>query len=314
MNGYEVLLKVLPILFAVVLGYILYNKKFIEDGHLEGFKKIVVNVTLPAGVLVAFASIDFSVKYLIVFASVFIACLLMLFIAKLIARILKIKSPYFPYLMTGFEAGMMGYALFGGIYGMERLSEFGIIDIGQVLFVFIVSVPLISGMGGNKKGGFFSQSLKSAVKSPIIWSIFTGLLLSVSGLGKFSETLVYSSVRDIFEFISRPTSVLIGMVIGSGLKFSFAKMKKETLTAVAKVVVSMMFALAINLLVLRPLGLSVMLTPALSIMFVLPGPFVIPVFMTSANREDVEFVSNTLSIGTLLALIGAIVVSLTVPF
>ncbi|HPJ21346.1 MAG TPA: AEC family transporter [Clostridia bacterium] len=309
MTELEVLLKVIPLLTAVVLGYVLYKKGFIEDRHIEGFKKIVVNVTLPAGLLVAFASIDFKAKYLLVFATVFIACLLMFLIAQLAGRILKIKSPYFPFLMTGFEAGMMGYALYGGIHGLDRLSEFGIIDVGQVLFVFIVTVPLVSAMGMNHKGGFLEKSFKSAVKSPVIWSIFAGLLISVTGLGKMSDSLLYKSIADIFDFISKPTPVLISIVIGSGLKFSFASMKKETLTASAKVLVSIIFAVLITFLVLKPLGLVGMLKPALLTMFVLPGPFVIPVFMDPKNRSEVEFVSNTLSIGTLLALAGVIVVS-----
>ncbi|MBN2881888.1 MAG: AEC family transporter, partial [Clostridia bacterium] len=133
MNEFEVLLKVLPLLAAVILGYFLFKTGFLKDNHIEGFKKIVVNVTLPAGLLIAFASIDFKLKYILVFAAVFTACLLMFLLAKLIARLLKIKSPFFPFLLTGFEAGMMGYALYGGIYGLDKLSEFGIIDVGQVL-------------------------------------------------------------------------------------------------------------------------------------------------------------------------------------
>jgi predicted permease len=309
MTEFEVLLKVLPLLAAVILGYFLYRVGFLKDNHIEGFKKIVVNVTLPAGLLIAFASIDFKLKYILVFAAVFIACLVMFLSAKLIARLLKIKSLFFPFLLTGFEAGMMGYALYGGIYGLDKLSEFGIIDVGQVLFVFIVTVPLVSAIGRDHKGGFFEQSLKSAVRSPVIWSIIIGLLISVTGLGRASDSVVYKSIADIFDFISKPTPLLISLVIGSGLKFSFARMKKETLTAAAKVVLSVIFALMINLFVLKPLGLMIMLKPALFTMFVLPGPFVIPVFMNPENRSDVEYVSNTLSIGTLLALIGVIVIS-----
>ncbi len=309
MTEFEVMLKVLPLLAAVVLGYFLYRKGFLEDKHIEGFKKIVVNVTLPAGLLIAFASIDFKPKYILVFAAVFIACLLMFLLAKLIARIFNIKSLFFPFLMTGFEAGMMGYALYGGIYGLDKLSEFGIIDIGQVLFVFIVTVPLVSAIGRNTKSGFFEQSLKSAVKSPVIWSIVIGLLISITGLGRTSDSVVYKSISDIFDFISKPTPLLISLVIGSGLKFSFSRMKKETLTAVAKVIISILFALLINMIVLKPLGLITMLKPALLTMFVLPGPFVIPVFMNPENRSEVEYVSNTLSIGTLLALLGVIVIS-----
>jgi len=258
----------------------------------------------------AFASINFELKYVLVFAAVFMACLLMLFIGKVLSKILKIKSPYFPFLLTGFEAGMIGYALYGGIYGLNRLSEFGIADVGQVLFVFLVSVPLIIGMNNKDSLGFFSQSMKIAIKSPIIWSIVIGLVLSVLGINKLSGTIAYDSVKNILDFIALPTPFLISLVIGSGLKFSFASMKKETLTAALKVVMSVGFAFLILFLVLKPLNLSGMMTVPLFSMFILPGPFVIPVFMDSTNRDEVEFVSNTLSIGTLLGLAGFIIISL----
>lgn len=309
-NGLEVFLKVLPLLVSVVLGYFLYHKGFLKDEYIDGFKKIVVNVTLPAGLLLAFASIDFELKFVLVFISVFAACAVMLVFAKLTARLFKIKSPYFPFLLTGFEAGMLGYALYGGIHGIEKLSEFGIIDVGQVLFVFIITVPLVSGIGRKREGNFFSQSFSTAVRSPVIWSIIIGLLISITGLAKFSETLLYITVSDVFNFISKPTPLLIGLVVGSGLKFSFLGMKKEILTAGTKVILSTMLAIVINILVLKPLGLSVMLKYALLTMFVLPGPFIIPVFMESSDRNEVEYVSNTLSIGTIMALVGAVIVSL----
>ncbi len=310
MNSTETILKILPLLITVVLGYVLFRKGFLKDNFLDGFKKIVVNVTLPAGLVTAFASIDFKAKYILVFAAVFIACLLMLLIGKAIGKLLKIKSPYFPFLLTGFEAGMIGYALYGGIYGLDRLSEFGIADVGQVLFVFLVTVPLIIGM--NKKGdsGFFSQSMKIAVKSPVIWAILIGLILSISGINNLAGSLTYDTVKDILNFIAVPTPFLISLVIGSGLKFSFSKMKTETFTALLKVVLSVCFAFIILFVVLKPLELVDYISIPLFSMFVLPGPFVIPVFMDASNKEEVGFVSNTLSIGTLLGLAGFLIISL----
>ena len=310
MDTIEILMKILPLLATVVLGYFLYRNGFLKDSFLNGFKKIVVNVTLPAGLVVAFASIDFQIKYLLVFTSVFAACAIMLLIGKALAKILKIKSPYFPYLLTGFEAGMLGYALYGGIYGLDRLSEFGIVDVGQVLFVFLVTVPLIAGHNKDKEVGFFKQSLKTAVKSPVIWSILIGLILSIAGIGKLSGSVAFKTIENILDFIALPTPFLICLVIGSGLKFSFGRMKVESLTAVMKIVLSIGFAAVIFHLALKPLGLSPLLGVPLFSMFVLPGPFVIPVFMDSTNRAEVEFVSNTLSIGTLLGLAGFIVISL----
>jgi len=86
-------------------------------------------------------------------------------------------------------------------------------------------------------------------------------------------------------------------------------MKKESMTAILKVAISVGFAAVIYYLVLVPIGLSPLLGIPLFSMFILPGPFVIPVFMDSSNRDEVEFVSNTLSIGTLLGLLGFIIVS-----
>ena len=309
MSVLEVIYKILPLIITIILGYFLSRRGYLNDGYIEAFKKIVVNITLPAGLLVAFASIDFELKFVLVFAAVFVSCTLMLLIGKLIAKPLGIKSPYFPYLLTGFEAGMLGYALYGGIYGLDKLSEFGIVDIGQVLFVFLVTVPMVSHMGKENNSGFFKQSLKTAVKSPVIWSIFLGLILSIAGIGGLAKTQAYSSVKGIFDFISAPTPFLICLVIGSGLNFSFAKMKTESLTAVLKVAISIAFAAIVTFLILKPLGLSGMLTVPLFSMFVLPGPFIIPVFMDPKNRSEVEYVSNTLSIGTLLGLVGFIVIS-----
>lgn len=305
----EVLYKILPLLITIIIGYLLSKKGFLTDGFIDAFKKIVVNVTLPAGLLVAFASIKFELRFVLVFIAVFLSCTVMLAIGKLLARILKIKSPYFPYLLTGFEAGMLGYALYGGIYGLDKLSEFGIIDIGQVLFVFLVTVPMVSHMGTGDSRGFFKKSLQTAAKSPVIWSILAGLILSISGIGRFEGTDGYSTVKSIFDFISTPTPFLICLVIGSGLKFSFTRMKAESITAVTKVAVSVLFAALVGLLILKPLGLSEMLSVPLFSMFVLPGPFIIPVFMNTGNRAEVEYVSNTLSIGTLLGLVGFIIIS-----
>lgn len=310
MSSTEVLLKILPLLITVILGYILYRISFLKESYLDGFKKIVVNVTLPAGLLTAFASIDFKIKYILVFISVFAACGIMLLIGRGLAKIFKIKSPYFPYLLTGFEAGMIGYALYGGIYGLDRLSEFGIVDVGQVLFVFLVTVPMILGMNKKRTSGFFTESMKTAVKSPVIWAILLGLLLSIVGINKLAGTGIYDTAKNTLDFIALPTPFLICLVIGSGLKFSFGRMKMESLTAILKVALSIGFAFAIFYLTLVPLGLSPLLGIPLFSMFILPGPFVIPVFMDSGNREEVEFVSNTLSIGTLLGLAGFLIVSL----
>lgn len=300
----EILIKVLPLIVAILLGYILFRIKFLNNKMITVLKKIVVNITLPAGLVVAFSFIKFEVSYVVIIIAVFIACLLLLYIAKLIAKLFKVKSPYFPYLLTGFEAGMIGYALYGAIYGMDQISNFGIIDIGQVLFVFLIVVPALITINKKEKiSSTLKTSFTTAAKSPIVWAIIIGLVFSLGGIYKFESNMLVSGFKNIFDFIAAPTSLLICLVIGSGLNMSFKGIKLELLTAILKVVFALLMAVIINFLILTPLGVEKLLLRPLLSMFVLPAPFAIPIFMVSEKKEDINYISNTLSIGTAIGVV-----------
>ena len=140
------LINLIPIISIILLGYVLTKFNFLNDSMAENLKKIVVNVTLPVGLFSSFIKIRFELKYLLVFISVYVTCLILLNLGKLIAKIFKIKNKYFPFMLTGFEAGMIGYTLFAVAYGNDMYSTFGIVDIGQVSFVFTILVPMILAM------------------------------------------------------------------------------------------------------------------------------------------------------------------------
>jgi malate permease and related proteins len=293
---------ILPVLFSIVLGYILRQTGFLSDTMIDGFKKIVINVTLPALLLAAFTQIKFQQKYWAVFLSIFLACGVLLLLTTGIAKLFKIRSPYFPFLCTGFEAGMLGYALYASFYS-GSVAEFAVIDVGQVLFVFIVLVPLVMMNGGDHEGKTgISDSLRIAIKSPVVWAIIIGVLLSAFGIAKFARREWYQTIESLLTYVSVPTTFLICLVIGSGLKFSFAHMKNELITVLVRLVLTLLMAFLIRAAVLVPLKLSKDLTDALFIMFLLPGPFVIPAFMQNASGEDKTYVSNTLSMNTLVSL------------
>jgi predicted permease len=301
----------LPVLFSIALGYILYRATFLTDGMVEGFKKIVINVTLPALLLGAFMSIQFKAQYLLIFLAVFLACLLLLVIANGIAKMFKIRSPYFPFLLTGFEAGMVGYGLFVAIYGDGSAATLGVIDVGQVLFVFVVLVPMVMMLGTQRTGGEgIKDSLSIAVKSPVVWAIIVGVMASIFGITKHAATPWYGHIQTLLSYIAVPTSFLIALVIGSGLNFKLKNMKMELITSVVRLAFTILLAFVIKYLVLMPLGLVDQYQKALFIMFVLPGPFVIPAFMKNPSPEDKAYVSNTLSLGTLLSLVAVFIIVL----
>lgn len=312
MNQIDIIIKVIPIIVTIALGYVLTKTKVLSAGMMDAFKKIVVNVTLPAGLFIAFIKIDFQTKYLLIILSIFLSCILLFYIGKLIAKVFRLKSKYFPFLMTGFEAGMIGYALFTAVYGTDAAADFGVVDIGQVSFVFLIFVPMILNLDSKQKGiSSIKASLTTAVKSPVIWAIVLGIAGSVAGLGAFENTKAFGAVNNLFAFISAPMPFLICLVIGSGLKFSLKGLKMEFITAALKIAVSLLFAFALVQLVLKPLGIEDRIQTALYALCCLPAPFVIPVFMKDPSEKDLAYVSNTLSIGSILGVVCFVAVVLT---
>lgn len=311
MQPFDILIKVIPILVAIALGYALTKKGVLTSSMVDAFKKIVVNVTLPAALFAAFIKIDFKAEYALIIVSVFAACVLLFYIGKLIAKMFHIKSPYFPFLMTAFEAGMIGYALFTTVFGTDAAADFGVVDIGQVSFVFLVFVPMVINLNSKEKGlGSIKTSLKTAGKSPVIWAILLGVIGAVAGLGAYQQTGVFQAFDNIFAFAAAPMPFLICLVIGSGLKLSLKSMKLEFVTAALKVALGLLFAFILKIAVFVPLGADPRIVTALFALACLPAPFVLPVFMKEPSEENVGFVSNTLSIGSILGVLCFVAVVL----
>ena len=128
----------LPVFLALAMGMLCRKKKFLTRDGVDTLKKVVINITLPAVLLNAFATAEYTLAALILPAVMFALCCVALVLGKLIIRIGGMKSRLAPFLATGFEAGMLGYALFALLFPNKSLSAFALPDIGQTLFVFIV--------------------------------------------------------------------------------------------------------------------------------------------------------------------------------
>jgi hypothetical protein len=139
----EAFSKALPVILLFILGAFLRKTRFLSESTIGDIKKLIVNITLPSVLFLAFAGVNQEGRHLVVVAIVFAACVLALLLGRLIGKPLGLKSPYFPTLMTGFEAGMMSYAIFGAVYGAARIFNFAVVDLGQVTFVFFVLVPFV---------------------------------------------------------------------------------------------------------------------------------------------------------------------------
>ena len=299
-----VLEKALPVFVMLLLGMLCRKKQLISREGVAAMKTFAVNITLPAVMLSAFATAQYTRESLIVPLLIFAVCLVMLALGRTGCRLLGIGGRLSPYLATGFEAGMLGYALFALLFPGEPTSSFAMVDLGQVLFVFTVYKALLAGQGGLK------SVLAEAVHAPTVWAICAGLLIGASGLYQAMQPIGLAGVLDaVTSFIAAPTSAVILLTIGYDLVPGEIRWRKTARLAVLRLGVS---ALALGgVLLFDRLILSGMMHPgALVLMFTLPPPYVLPVF--SDIEEERTDISSALSALTLISLI--LFMALTIVF
>ena len=217
---------------------------------------------------------------------------------------MRIDSRYMPSLLTGFEAGMMGYAIYGAVYGLDNIWKFGIVDLGQVLFVFFVLVPGLKRLSTGATS--FRDTLVGFLKTPVIVAILAGLLFNQTGLSDFvGQSVIGGSVLETLRLIGSMTTPLVAIAIGYELQLRAGEISRPARTIVTRLLIWVPAGLAFSLLVVgRLLNLDTAFQAAVMTMAILPPPFVIPLFMPNADEADVNFVVNALTLAILVTLVA----------
>lgn len=291
----SVLQTVLPVFIALGLGMLCRSKKLLTRQAVDGLKKVVVDITLPAVLLSAFATTEYSLSAMALPVLVFVLCCVALALGFGITRLTGIKGRLAPFVSAGFEAGTLGYALFAVAFPRESISHFALLDLGQTLFVFTLFKLLIS---GKKNPGAI---VKDMVSSPVLLATIAGLVLGATGLyGKLADWGVQGIFTAVTDFIAAPTGMAILLVVGYDLVPREIPWKKVAgLIALRLGVVGAVLAL---LLALNNWVLGGMIFPGAAIMlFLLPPPYAIPIF-ADEPAERVE-ISSALSAMTLVSMI-----------
>lgn len=296
--------KVLPVFLLILLGVLLRRIRLVQPESIADIKKLVVNVTLPAALFLAFSQVTIELRYLLIVVTVFVACWLVLLLGRRLHGPLRIDSPFMPSLLTGFEAGMMGYAIYGAVYGADNLWKFGIVDLGQVLFVFFVLVPGLKRLSSGASS--FRDTLLGFLKTPVIVAILAGLLANQSGLSSLlAASSLGDSILETLRLIGSMTTPLVAIAIGYELQLRAGELSKPVRTIATRLLIWVPAGLAFSLLVVgRLLNLDTAFQAAMLTMAILPPPFVIPLFMPNADEADVNFVVNALTLAILVTLVA----------
>lgn len=298
----QILNQVLPILLLISLGYWTRHKNFLNETTIEGLRKIVINLALPAVLFISFLHVELKSSYLFIFGFTFLLCVFLFLLGQLIRKPLDIPYSYFPYLTTGFEYGMLGISLFGAAYGIEKVGYIAVADLGHEIFIWFVFLPLLL----IKRDGVQNPRdiIKSFLTAPVIAAIMFGIFFNMMGWQDLLYQLpILGAMMSALGFLSNLTVPMILIIVGYSIKFNRTDLRNALLVVVIRLGILIPLVLIVNTYLIRDLlQLDRSFELALFTLLVLPPPFIIPLYTGfDLNIEEKRYINNVLMIHTIIS-------------
>ena len=296
----QILSMVLPVLAMILLGRLCAKQGILNDERHAGLKAIIGDILLPVVLFNAFFTAQYDGKLLLVFAMVFSSCLLALVAGYALKKFVKPYDRYMPLLMTSFEGGMLGYALYALVAGQSQTAIYAMVDIGQTMFAYTVFLAALKSAEGGRMSP--KAMVSNMVHNKACIGMTLGIVLGALGVHKAIAPTAFGAVlSELISFITAPTSALILLVVGYQLNFSRKLMKPVAITLALRTVVMLAIFGVVSAILFAIIEYDKLLMLALMLQYTLPAPFIIPLFADLG--EDGEYVSTSLSMGTLLSVV-----------
>lgn len=296
----EILSKVLPVLVMIALGRLCETKQIINDEQHAGLKAIVGDILLPVVLFQAFFTADYGKQMLLVFVLVFVGYGAALAAGYALRRFVKPYDRFMPLLMASAEGGMLGYALYALLCGADQTKTYAMVDIGQTVFAYTVFLTALKAAGGEKMTPNFI--VKNIVTNKACIGMLSGIVLGALGVYRAIDgTAAGEIVSSLLSFITAPTSTLILIIMGYQLHVSKQLLRPVLTTMGLRLGVLAVVCAAVSGILFAVIPFDKGLLLALMLQYTLPAPFIIPLYADLG--VDAEYVSTTLSLGTVLAVL-----------
>ena len=299
--------RIAPIILLLAIGKLLNKKAFLSPETINEMKKLVVNLPLPAILFMSFLTMEIETSYFWFIPLLILIGLALFLIGSVLHKRLSIEGEYFPFLITGFEYGMIGVSLFSAAYGVDQLGKIAIIDFGQELFVWFIYMALLT----RRREG--STNIKSLLRmfftSPVILAILSGITLNLLGAGKWLlQADFMQGVFSTIQLIGSLTVPLILIVVGYGIQLD----RREFAYSLRVILIRLGILIPLSLLVNRFfisgwLGLGDGFKAAFFTLMILPPSFILTLFMDQKLTKERHRIDNTLTLHTLATIVVFIV-------
>ena len=144
--------------------------------------------------------------------------------------------------------------------------------------------------------------LKNMLTNKACIGMLLGIVLGALGVYRAIAPTGFGMVlTELIAFITAPTSALILLVVGYQLRISKRLMRPVLTTMGLRLAVMMGVMGLVSLALFAIIPYDRLLMLALMLQYTLPAPFIIPLY--ADLKDDGEYVSTTLSLGTVLTVV-----------
>ena len=228
---------VLPVLVAMAIGFFCRRSGLLNAQGHAALKTVIGNITLPVVLFNAFLTAEYNAGLVLGFAVVFTACCIACAAGYALRPLVAPHGRFLPFLMSSFEVGMLGYALYGLLAGENgSLSTLAMFDIGQTLFAYTVWLALLKVAGGERADA--KSLLKNMFTNPAFCGMALGIVLGALGVGKWVlASPVSGIVTELISFLSAPTACLILIVVGYEFSLKASLLRPVLITVALRLAV-----------------------------------------------------------------------------
>ncbi|QUH30895.1 AEC family transporter [Vallitalea guaymasensis] len=294
----ELISKVMPILILFLIGFLIRKTNFLSKETIDGIKKIVIDMALPAVLFIAFVNIELKKEYVGLIFSIILLCSIMLCIGFLLTKIPKISNPVLPFVLCGFTFGLLGIPLYITVFGETNLPSMAIMGVGHEFFLWIIYMSAVKLVFSNEKLSL--KTLKGFLTSPLIIALVLGITVNVLGLSNLlHEQPVLNGLYVTLEYFSEIATPLILIVIGYGLSFDKEFTKYTIIYVIMRYAIMLTVGYLIKFLIIdRFMTFDKYLEYAYFTLLILPPPFSLSIFVARYGDEKNAKLVNNITVAT----------------
>ncbi len=248
----EILTTASGFFIMIFIGYLLKKLGIIKLEDKDFLGKILLNVCLPAVIVMSFQSFEFDSSLVIAF---FIGCICNLtgiFVGYLISRKKEKDGKAMLMMLTsGYNIGIFTIPFVSSFFTSTAVLSVLMFDVGNAIFVMGISAAIVNGVLNNEKGNPIPAILEKMRKSVTILTYIA--MFTLIGIGVEIPEYVFS----VASMPASATSFLAMTMVGIMIEFKIDPNERKDLFTLLGIRYGYAFCLAFLIFTCLPFDIEV---------------------------------------------------------